>query len=206
MKIKILTIGLLLITLGCAKDEGPTGPSEDDGSTEPSLEYFPNTIGYVWQYQISYTNGPDEPKELTVRIDSSGYLPNGRKVNQWVYEYSDTIVIFYLYSDSTEVRKYNSLQDSSEGCLIYEIPLVDSLSWWETDFHMFYHFVEGQEDVQVPADTFYDSYKINVSWCSIGGGDHIDKWFKPNIGLIKECSYCFYGADYVMELINYDLK
>jgi len=71
---------------------------------------------------------------------------------------------------------------------------------------MFYHFVEGQEDVQVPADTFYDSYKISVSWVSAGGGDHIVKWFKPNVGLIKEYGYYFYGTDYAMELVNYDLK
>lgn len=166
-------------------------------NSELSPEYFPNTPGDSWTYEVtdssqSTSSNPTSPKQytVTVRITGAKKLVDGRDAMIWRYQYpwgydttfvrttSDSIMVFTPgYVESVENLKYPRLLfitpftigDGWNGKLLY----VDTL--WVTDL----------VNLTTSAGNFNDCYNVDHRYLGPNIVDNDNYWFRPYLGMVK---------------------
>ncbi len=175
----------------CHKDT--TQPNQ---SNHPGSEYFPNTVGDYWEYDVydsSYVRDhPNYPKQYTVkvRIIGSKKLVDGKDAIIWQYQYpwgndtnyvrviGDTIEIFDLiYS------RY--IEDLNFPRLIFIQPFGVNKRWDGKLLYMDSSRVISQSDVTMKFQVFNNCFDIYHYYLGPNLEFKDDYWFKPNIGFVK---------------------
>ena len=177
----------ILLFLSCNKDITKT--------SQP--EYFPNTIGDFWQYQVtdssqSSPNNPSAPIRYSVSVNITGIktLLDGKDATIWQYQYpwgndtnyvrvtGDTIKIF----DLTYSR---SLSDLNYPRLVFLPPFQVNQSWDGNLLDIDSYTVIHQADINTGSQTFMGCYDINYQYSgpNMEVNDHY--WFKPFVGMVS---------------------
>lgn len=104
-------------------------------------------------------------------------------------------IFFYAIKDGSEVYRFNNEEDLKHAItedelpmysLIYVFPLQEASKWGaSSDLNrkdrMYFYYVEGIEDITVPAGTFKNCFKIVYNSLP----DEIAEWFCPNVGIVR---------------------
>ncbi|MCX6271176.1 MAG: hypothetical protein NTU44_08155 [Bacteroidetes bacterium] len=171
-----------IAVVSCKKDP-------DHGPVTSQVQYFPNKVGYNWAYRLIDTQG--DTQNILVSITGVNLLPNGDSVNCWLYSYQNFTDTLWVHSDSNWVTFYYNYALNNPNYMQYvkmryKVPFTVASVWTSSVYFGDTTRVSNQENVQVLAGLFHDSYKllrikppITNSWIT----DTI--WFKQKVGIVK---------------------
>lgn len=162
-------------------------------------DYFPLTEGMEWIYQDWWEiQDPEGDFEI-----QNKYIEEKVRVKK-----IDSIRILKVLSIEQKglVKRVKMEENDYQGTRIYYaeylLPLKVGSKWGDADQlnrkdNMYAYYIEGIEDVTVPAGTFEDCYKIVYRTCP----DETIEWFCPGVGIVK-VKYHHHGTiiNYVSEL------
>lgn len=179
----------LLAGCNTAQQEASTTTSTTTTSTTSTTlfsggrEYFPNTNGYAWHYQVySYFSPESYPiamifdgtttvGSLTVQIQREEYYPPATYL---------TIEALVMVDDNT-VSTYGTISfPTTEAFVLLNFPLTIGKTWLFTGTHE--ATVMTRESVTVPAGTFSDCLKVRYI---PSNRQTTDYWYARDVGLIK---------------------
>ncbi|MFA4844218.1 MAG: hypothetical protein WC632_04615 [Candidatus Margulisiibacteriota bacterium] len=152
--------------------------------------YFPNTDGYSWQYNlnqsgakmISTFNGTTVINgSLNVQKYESTYLDSNGNV------YLSTIESYHVVNDSGVYFHGYPSYSTVEGSPLLLFPLETGKSWTYSSSGIYKTIITvmGQETITVPAGSF-DCYKVAyVSYNGTVESSRVNYWFGNGVGLVK---------------------
>lgn len=183
---KLIGLGLLFVfilivgILGCTQFQ----QAADTGGRE----YYPNTDGYSWTYQLTSSAGVGGVLTYswngTTTIDSIN-------VQKFKSEYSSggivsTSEVLFKVSDD-DVRCYGTTDSSTtEPMIILDFPLEIGKSWYLCSFLTWEAIVAAQETVTVPAGSF-SCFRVDLDMYGISPLS--SSWYAKDVGIVKSVGY-----------------
>lgn len=154
-------------------------------------EYFPNTIGNYWEYDVYdssvYREHHYVPRNYTVKVNiiSTKFLIDNRKAIVWNYQYPWGNEIKYYRNDNDSVKVFDTsysraIINLSYPREIYIIPFAYDKDWsgkllWIDSFYVRKDNSPG----------FENSFLIKRKYIGPQTYYYNDYWFTPNIGFEK---------------------
>lgn len=169
---------VLLISLLFSACENSTENNPPPDSTKT----FPNKVGDQWYYGV-YDSLTSTVDTMNVRIIGTT-TANGKELTIWARTsstYNDTI---YVNVDKNTVYFYTDPYPNFADKII-EFPLEVGKYWLNSGKITDSSIVKSIESVNVPADNFTESYKIERNWGGFNVYGYSDTWFVDNVGIVK---------------------
>lgn len=170
MKSKRLTlflIGMILVTaFGCKHEY-------------KQIDYFPNSVGYKWVYNI-FDSVLNKSEIYRVYIIDNRTI-NGLNTKVWLLGNATKTDTFFV-SQSKDTIVFNS---NSSVKRIYVVPFSLNQVWDESYFSTSNSKVISIENVTVAAGTFNETYVIERNIKSFNYSLYEKIYFKPEIGIVK---------------------
>jgi hypothetical protein len=147
-----------------------------------STKTFPNKVGDQWNYAV-YDSLTGTVDTMNVKIVGTTGV-NGKDLTIWARTsstYNDTIYVnvdmntVYFYTDP-----YPDVVDKK-----IEFPLEVGKYWINTGKITDSSIVKSIESVNVPADNFTESYRIERNWGGFNVYGYSVTWFVDNVGIVK---------------------
>jgi hypothetical protein len=180
---------LLFIPLLCCHKDALT-------SNTPSREYFPNTVGDSWEYDVYDSSvvrdHPNFPRGYTVKLVVTGIqkLVDGKDATVWQYQYpwgndtnfvriiDDSIKVF----DAVYSREPRNLDFPRQ---MFLPPFQVGKRWDGKLLYIDSSRVMNRSNIITPTQTFPDCFDIYHHYLgpNLEYNDHY--WFKPNIGMTR---------------------
>ncbi len=189
--VMILSVAILLFGLAaCHKDTMQPNPSNHAAS-----EYFPNTVGDYWEYEVydssDVRDHPNLPRQYTVKVTITGTkkLADGKDALVWEYQYPDTTkeVFIRTYPDSVRIYGTQSLTDPRSILFgeIYVLPFVENKNWQGKLLYIDSFYVSELQNLTTSYGTYNNCFDIYRHYLgpNLEFKDHY--WFKPNAGFVK---------------------
>lgn len=186
--------------------EGIAKLTELHKSSAISSEYFPLTEGSRFVYQDSWEI-QDPEGEFEIENKYTDEKVRVKRINSLrtlkVLSVEDKGLIKTV---KTEEEDYRGVQTFDYE---YLYPIKVGTKWEDPDLpgmlvredNMYAYYVEGMEDVTVPAGTFKNCFKIVFRTLP----DHTIEWFHPEVGVVK-AEYVHHGTvtNWVSELKEFN--
>lgn len=185
----ILLSALLISSCHKHKDTIPYVPP---AGIPTASEYFPNTVGDSWEYEVYDSSAFNGIPEYTVKVNITGTvkLIDGIDANIWQYQYpwgndtnyvrivGDTVKIFSLAYSKT-------IEDFQFPRTMFLIPVTNQQRWdgkllVSDTFH-----VSREPKIVTNFFTFDSCFKIYHHYLGPNLEFKDDYWFRPNIGMIQ---------------------
>jgi hypothetical protein len=167
-------------------------------SPEPNIaasEYFPNTVGNYWEYEVSDSSTVREHPEVstpyTVKVSIAGHktLIDGIDATIWKYEYPWGIDTNYIRVVNDTVKVFDliysrSLQDLQYPRIVFIIPFTVEQRWdgkltLIDSFHVY-----NAPSVFTPTENFENCFNIYHYYYGPNSKYNDNYWFKPNVGMV----------------------
>lgn len=156
-------------------------------------EYFPNSLGDYWEYNVKRTTtGYLDKENYTVKVTIVGTqkLIDGNNASIWQYQYPSGNDTNYVTITKDTVKVYDpfrieTLRGLQFPLKIYLIPFQDGKRWDGKLLLIDSSHVTNAPTVSTKFETFKDCFSIYHYYLA-PNTEYIDTiWFKPNIGFIK---------------------
>lgn len=196
------TTPFALIRVSSVRDTSISSVSGGFVITAPTenSEYFPNSIGARWVYDVHDSLSPSSYEASATIIDTLG-SPDPIRRTVWVFQnlfdHNNEYDTFYvgIYGDTA---RFVNVLHGEEGYSddIYLIPLTMNLEWERVRFGYCYARVVDQDTVSTPAGIFPGSFAIEYPYCIPNqyGSEH--RWFVPHVGMVREWEK-YFGIGYL---------
>ncbi|HUZ59518.1 MAG TPA: hypothetical protein VMU83_12125 [Hanamia sp.] len=174
-------------------------------------EYFPNTIGNYWEYNV-YDSGqipvdPKLPRNYTVKVSIIGIkkLVDSIDAYVWQISYPDGNDFRYIRMVGDTIKVFDTIYSRTVQNLqfprhIFLIPFHDGDIWQNDLYDSDIYTTSLVRNVAVNWQ-FYDSaFKIFDHYLGPETEFKDTYWFKPNIGIIK-----IYLHEYIAAPLNIQL-
>lgn len=155
------------------------------------IEYFPNKIGYQWQYQSVWEN--DTGKVVVTIIGDSILGSDTFKV--WEYVLFDELYGEFVW-DYQFVNSSSNLIITIGPVLPYIlIQPFEIGNWWlAPSFYYDSVFVQGIDQIAIGVNVYENVYHLHREFYESPNTFSNDYWIKPEVGLVKFTEYGFFGA------------
>lgn len=162
-------------------------------SNTASSEYFPNTIGNYWEYQLQdSTSGYPTSASYTVKVTISGIqkLVDGNDAFIWKYEYPSHTDTNFIRIVGDTVKVFDLFYSSSLRYLefprkIFILPLYDGQQWDGKLLVIDNFHVYNAPVVKTGAGSFTDCLNIYHYYLA-PNTEYTDSYiFKPNVGFVQ---------------------
>lgn len=183
----------VMLSASCSKDT--IKPNKE------ASEYFPNTIGDYWEYDV-YDSLNNNNYTLKVEIIDSIKLSDHKYANIWKYQYPNKAELRYIRIESDSVKVYDSLALKSISYINYPLdlfilPFYLGENWKSKNFVIDTFFVDSKSDILINANTYINCFFIKRK--NIAYNYHLDQdiFFKENIGVVQ-----FYQKEFDLSYIR----
>jgi hypothetical protein len=184
--IKMLTIILSFAFLASSCDKDTTKPKTITSN------YFPNTVGDSWEYEVYDSSAFNGIPEYTVKVNitSTVKLIDGINANVWQYEYpwgndtnyvriiGDTVKTFSLTYSKT-------IEDLQFPRTIFLLPFKDENRWNGGLYGIDTFHVSSEGIIKTNFFIFDSCFKIYNHYLGPNLENKYEYWFRPNIGMIQ---------------------
>ena len=132
-------------------------------STKAGTEYFPNSIGNYWNYEVFDSSNirthPNAPRNynVTVNVIGTKILVDNKPAMVWKYEYPWGIELKYYRVSADTLKTYDTIYSRTITDLLYPrelfiIPFSNGQSWsgkllWTDSFHVQQKLIPNFENV-----------------------------------------------------------
>ena len=182
--ILLLLVFVMLIS-GClgANQQSEQNPTPEEPKVTPKVlaEYFPLTVGSVWEYQGEGNEYASFTREVFFASGNRYQTmeDNGGTVMAIIYQVTEDAVT-RTYSEGEVYDKINLLdKEANENTIILKSPLESGNKWQTADTTR--EIVDINATVQTPAGKYDNCIKVSVS------SEHstIYEYYKEGVGLVK---------------------
>lgn len=170
---------------------------EDLTQHKSATEYFPNTIGDYWEYNVydsSYRllDNPKLGRSYTVKVSIIGIkkLADSIDANVWQYAYPDTNIFKYIRITGDTVKTftppyYVSLSALAYPYPIFLIPFIAGNTWKSNLFNSDTYTSSLIPNIILNWQTYDSVFQISDHYLGPNLENYDTYWFKPNIGFLK---------------------
>jgi hypothetical protein len=180
----IWLLPVIALIIGCGGDDAEN--------------FFPLTVGNVWNYDLLYTMMGVDTTEVTgtstTEITQETTLDNNVAVFEQVTTmvWDDTTVMMnsvdttYIQETEDYILIYYDLTDTEPDTSL-ALPIEAGNTWtvYADTTDTLTAEVIGQDDVTVPAGTYNDCW--DITYTSLGQTQ--DDWFAPDVGVVRQHMY-----------------
>jgi hypothetical protein len=178
-------------------------------------EYFPNTVGNYWEYQVydssQIREHPEVPRQYSVKVSISGTktLADNTTATVWKYDLPWGAEFSYVRIVDDSIKVYDELRANGLAYMnfpsdLYITPFSDNKKWnsnllWTDSF-----FVHTQ-----PLASYPNALKVHRDYIGQQTYFNDDFWFEPKIGfVVKKFNERNQGIlkNEIWRLTNYILK
>jgi hypothetical protein len=182
----LLLLAIIYAT-SCHKDTPPI----DKRPNIPASEYFPNTVGDKWIYNV-YDSVSVKMEEVSVEITGTTILPKGEHATIWIYKYPDHIDTNFVFQSGDTIKFVPALNLNPNDYYVskkYILPFSIGRVWVNT---FIYDTIQVIRQTHL---TISDNLKFDSVYFMIEAGQtfnyliYAEEYFKPTIGTAQLSKY-----------------
>ena len=161
-----------------------------------SSEYFPNTVGDYWEYEVydssQVREHPSYPRRYSVKVIITGTtkLVDGKDATVWQYEYPWGSVINYIRIVGDTIKEFDTVYSRDIRGLdfprkIFIQPFNVNKRWDGKLLAIDSSRVINQRNVIIGSQSFSDCFDIYHHYVGPNMDFNDQYWFKPNLGMVQ---------------------
>lgn len=157
-----------------------TPPKDKEQAKKPG-DYFPLTLGSVWQYQGEGNEYASFNREVIFARGNKGQIKedNGGTVMAYVFEVTDNAVTRVFTQGETYERVNLLDRPSNETIIILKAPMTVGTKWKDPNGER--EIVDVNATVETPAGKFDNCIKLKLA----GKDSTVYEYFREGVGMVK---------------------
>jgi hypothetical protein len=196
--VSFILLVTIALSVGCRKASGPIGPPVVD------TDYFPNSVGTRWVYQVD-DSAAVRQYDLVIEIVDSIRIDSMNFAKLWlIYEPGgvDTVKRYFAVVHDTVREYFYSAVWWYEAK--YVLPLTVGSGWPNPCGGT---VVVSREDIIVEAGSFLNTYVVHRRYGCLNLYEVERNWVYPNVGVVKSHYKCggFCYDNKVLSLKEYNI-